>query len=86
MKRFVLVLSATLLAASPALACRGVTEFPKTAAALENSSLPTGKLDALRAKLDAAAKRHDAAHAKNDTAEMGASLVTLDEVKAETDN
>lgn len=86
MKRFVLVLSAVLFAASPALACRGATEFPQTAAALENSSMPAEKLDALRSKLDAAAKRHDAAHAKNDKAEMGASLVTLDEVKAEIDN
>ncbi|MGE4221307.1 MAG: hypothetical protein AB7G39_17825 [Alphaproteobacteria bacterium] len=72
----------TVACSSAAWACEGTTEYPKTEARLEATSLPAEQKATLMQKLAAGHRVHDDAHARDDKTAMAASLKTLAEVKA----
>jgi len=69
--------------ASPALACRGTTEFPQAFEQLEQSNISPERKKELREQLSQGQSMHDDGHNQGDMSQMGGSLQLLDEVLKE---
>ena len=85
MKALLLLTSACIaMIASPALACRGTTEFPEAIKQLEQSTMSSERLDDLRSQLIDGQALHEEGHRLGDMGKMGEALRILDGITAET--
>ena len=81
MRTLVLTIAAVVLVSGTALACRGTTEFPDTAARLQSLTLSSARLQELKAELNRGQSMHAEGHRIGDGSKMGKSLLILDDIK-----
>jgi len=73
---------AAMLAAAPAMACRGTAEYPQAVAQLARADLPTAEKEGYARKLEEGAALHRRGHDLDDAALRRESLAILDAIKA----
>ena len=81
MKTLVLAIAAVVLVSGTALACRGTTEFPDTAARLQSLTLSSTRMQELKAELNRGQSMHEEGHRVGDGSKMAKSLRILDDIK-----
>lgn len=82
MKSLMLALACVALISSPALACRGVVEYPAARAQLAQADMTPAEKAALTKKLDAGWALHQQGHREIDPKKMKESIEILDAIKA----
>ena len=86
MKTLLLASACAMLLAAPAMACRGIAEYPEIAAQLANLDLPAEQKEALSKRLEEGVALHRKGHDIGDTELRKKSLKILDEIKIEIAN
>ena len=83
MRTMLLASAFIVVIAGPALACRGMVEYPQVITQLEQSSMPSEQKDDLMAQLLVGHALHQEGHRQGEKAKRAAALRILDWIKSE---
>ena len=82
MRALILANACIVVVSGPALACRGISEYPEAERQLEQSKISPEQKNKLMEQLSQGKAMHKDAHRKGDMTKMGDSIHILDGIKS----